>query len=311
MRRVLITGISGGLGRLVARRLHGRVEVLGVDRAPWRRPPKGIRIHPLDLRKKKFEDLIRTERPDAIVHLGFVRHFRTEPALRHEVNVLGTRRVLEYAVEYGVRQVVVFSSSYVYGALPENSYYLDEDAPLNVSRTYPEVRDLAEVDMLATAFLWRHPDLGVVVLRPVNILGPTVRSAISQYLRMEYVPTVLGFNPMMQFVHEEDVADAIVLALEHELRGIFNLVGPGAVPLHVAIRETGGVPVPLPEFVLRRTIRRLFRWRLFPFPDGAVDFVKYPCTLDGRRFVAETGFRPRHSLPDVFAKFGRGDDAWR
>ena len=301
MERVLITGVAGGQGRLVAQRLIGRAEVIGVDREPWLGRPRGVPFHQVDLRKRKFEDVIRHGRPDAIIHLAFVRHFRSEPELRHEINVTGTKHLLEYATQYGVKKLLVLSSSYVYGALPENPYYLDEDAPLQVSRTYPEVRDLAEVDTLASAFLWRHPEVATTILRPVNVLGLNVHSAISSYLRMQYVPTVVGFNPMLQFIHEEDVADAIVLAVEKGLRGVFNLVGPGAVPLSVAIEETGGVAVPLPEFVTRPAISALFRFGLYPFPPGVIDFAKYPCTIDGERFERATGFRPRRQLEDIFA----------
>jgi len=301
VKRVLITGVAGGQGSLVARRLVGRVEVIGVDRSPWRGRPHGVPFHRVDLRKRKFEDLLRTERPDTIIHLAFVRHFRSDAGQRHEVNVTGTKRLLEYAVAHGVERVLLLSSSYVYGALPDNPYYLDEDAPLQVSRTYPEVRDLAEVDTLASAFLWRHPEVAITILRPVNVLGALVHSSISQYLRLQWVPMIAGFNPMMQFIHEEDVADAIVLATEKSTRGVFNLVGPGAVPLSVAIAETGGVAVPLPEFLTRPAIATLFRFGLYPFPPGVIDFAKYQCTIDGSRFQQATDFRPRYSLEDIFA----------
>lgn len=301
MERVLVTGIAGGLGQLVARRLLGQATVVGVDRTAWDGHPREIDVHVMDLRKRKFEDLIRRLRPDAIVHLAFVRHFRLEPEVRHQINVAGTKQLLEYAAQYGVKQLVVFSSSYVYGALPENSYYLDEDAPLNVSRTYPDIRDLAEVDSLAGAFLWKYPEIATTILRPVNVLGYYIRSAISQYLKLEYVPTILGFNPMLQFIHEEDVAEAIALALERDVRGAFNLVGPGAVPLHVAVREIGSIPVPLPEPAVRAMIRGLFQFGLFPFPPGAVDFAKYQCTIDGSRFQQATGFRPLFGLEEIFA----------
>src|SRR5206468_4222124 len=155
---VVITGIAGGQGRLIARRIAGaRCRIIGVDRAPWEGHPADVRMYVVDIRKRKFEDVFRTERPDAVVHHAFVRHFRGDPEVRHEVNVLGTKRLLEYAIAHGVKRMVVLSSAYVYGALPDNPYYMDEEFPLNVSRTYPEVRDLAEVDTLATAFLWRHP----------------------------------------------------------------------------------------------------------------------------------------------------------
>jgi UDP-glucose 4-epimerase len=303
--RLLITGIAGGQGRLIARRVADFFRISGVDRAAWEGAPPSIRVHEVDLRKRKFEDVFRTERPDAVVHLAFVRHFRAEPRVRHEVNVLGTRRVLEYAIAYGVRRVVVLSSAYVYGALPDNPYYLTEDYPLNVSRTYPEVRDLTEVDTLTTAFLWRHPEVATTILRPVNTLGYYVHSAIGRYLRQRVVPTILGFDPMMQFIHEEDVAEAVALALQTGAHGVFNVAGPGAVPLSVAIRATGGIPLPIPEPLARAIFGRLFRLGLYHTPPGAMDFLKYPCTIDGRPFARATGFAPLFSLEDIFSSVRR------
>jgi UDP-glucose 4-epimerase len=303
--RVLITGIAGSHGRLLTRRLLGRYGVLGVDRNGWPGHPPDVQMHLLDLRKRRLEDIIRTERPDTIVHYAFVRHFRGDPESRHEVNVLGTRRLLEFAAEYGVKRIVVVSSGYVYGALPENPSFLDEEAPLNVTRTYPQIRDLAEVDYLVMTFLWKHPEIATTLLRPVNMLGPASRTAISRLLHQRLVPMILGFDPMMQFVHEEDVAEAALLALEKGTHGVFNVTGPGAVPLSVAIRETGGIPLALPETVARAVFERLFRWGLYHTPAGAIDFLKYGCTLDGRRFIATTGFAPGHTLHDIFASIRR------
>lgn len=303
MHTVLITGIAGGQGQLVTRALlqRGGYQVLGIDRRPWELRPRGVAMTLTDVRKRKFEDIVRRERPDVIVHLAGVRHFKAHPGVRHEINVNGTGRVLEFARTHGVRQVVVLSSSYVYGALPENPYYVDETFPLNSSRTYPEMRDLAEMDMLTTSYLWQHPDMLVTVLRPVSALGSHIHSAIGRYLKRGRVPTVMGFNPMIQFLHEADLTEAIVLAMERGVRGAFNVVGPGAVPLHVAIREVGSTPMPLPEPIVRPAIARLFRWGLYPFPPRAMDFAKYQCTLDGSRFRDATGFVPRYSLAETFA----------
>jgi UDP-glucose 4-epimerase len=300
MEKVLITGIAGGQGRLLARRLAENYEVCGVDRVEWEGAPRGIRVHAVDLRKKKFEDVIRTELPTAIVHMGFVRHFRSAPGVRHDVNVRGTKQLLDHCVNHGVQKLVVLSSSYVYGAFPENPYFMDEDQPLSASRSYPEIRDLVEVDTLASAFLWRYPHIRTCVLRPVNVLGYYVHSMIGRYLRERWVPTVMGFDPMMQFIHEEDVGEAIALALEHGLQGVFNVVGPGEVPLHTAIRECGGRALPLPEPVMRPMFERLFRYGLIPYPPGAIDYLKFPITLSGARFVEATRFRPLFGLEEIF-----------
>jgi len=307
LEKVLIVGISGGHGRLLARRLRERHEVAGVDREPWPAKPPGFTFYQADLRKRSFEDVLRKEQPSAVVHLGLQRHFRESGETRYDHNVRGTRRLLDHCHTYGVRKLVVLSSSYVYGALPENPYFMDEDFPLSASRNYPDIRDLVEVDTLATAFTWRHPDLQTSVLRPVPTLGHTVESSIGTYLSLPRIIVMMGFNPMVQFIHEDDLIEAIATALERGLRGVFNVVGPGEVPLHVAIRETGGHRLPLPEFAARPILARLHAAGLYPFPPGALDYLKYPCTISGRRFSEETGFRPLLSLKETFRAVRRTD----
>jgi UDP-glucose 4-epimerase len=231
--------------------------------------------------------------------MGFVHHFRFDQRLRHDVNVRGTKRLLDHCIQGGVKRLIVLSSGYVYGALPENPYYLDEDSPLSASRSYPEIRDLVEVDTLASAFLWRYSHIQTCVLRPVNVVGYYVQSMIGQYLRQRFVPTVMGFDPMMQFIHEEDLSEAIALALEQGLQGVFNVTGPGEVPLHTAIREAGGNAWSLPEPVLRSLFRRLFKFGLISYPPGALDYLKFPITLAGDRFNDATGFRPLFGLAET------------
>ena len=182
---------------------------------------------------------------------------------------------------------------------------MDEDSPLSASRSYPEIRDLVEVDTLASAYLWRYPHIRTCVLRPVNVLGYYVHSMIARYLRQKRIPTVMGFDPMMQFVHEEDVSEAIALSLQHGLQGVFNVVGPGEVPLHTAIRECGGNATSMPELVMRPLFDRLFRWGLIPYPPGAIDYLKFPITLAGSRFVEATNFSPLFGLEEIFQSVRR------
>lgn len=300
MEKVLIVGISGGHGGLLARRLMRSREIVGTDPVPWTSKPPDIPFYRTDLRSRAFENVLRRERPNAVVHLGFVRHFRSSATERYDINVRGTRRLLDHCQTYGVEKILVLSSSYVYGALAENPSFMDEDYPLLGSRNYPEIRDLVEVDTLATTFLWKYPELRTTILRPVPTLGNYLHTAIGTYLGMRRSICMMGFNPMMQFMHEEDLTEALAIAVERGLRGVFNVTGPGEVPLRVAIRETGGRTFSLPEPVARPLIGRLFRMGLFPFPAGAIDYIKYPCTIAGDRFVSETGFKPVFGLRELF-----------
>ena len=300
MEKVLITGITGGLGRLLARRLLGDFEVCGVDTAPWAGRPREVAVHQVDLRKRKLEDVFRTELPTAVVHMGFVRELRGDGLRRHDTNVRGTKQLLDHCANHGVQRLILLSSGTVYGAFPENPIEIDEDQALSASRSYPEIRDRVEVDTLATAFMWKNPHIRTCVLRPVSILGEHVHAMMNNYLRLERIPTVLGFDPMMQFVHEADVIEAIALSLGQGLQGVFNVTGPGEVPLSTAISETRGNGYALPEFVLRPLMRRLFHAGFVPWPEGAIDYLKYPVTLSGERFVEATNFRPLFGLEETF-----------
>ena len=300
--RVLITGVAGGKGRLLARRLMDRYQVVGVDAQPWRGRPREVAVHQVDLRKRAFDDLLRDVRPEIVVHLALVRHFQVDAAERHHINIGGTRNLFDRCRELGVKRVVVLSSATVYGALADNGNYLKEDAPLNAALHSSEIRDLVQTDTYCTTQLWQHPRLQTVVLRPVNLVGPTVHSVICRYLAPDlgWVPTILGFDPMFQVIHEDDLVEAVVKAMETRgLRGVFNVTGPGAVPLHTVISEAGRERLPLPGPLLRALVSRLFPLGLFPFPAGSLAFIEHPCTVDGKAFRAATGFRCLRTLPET------------
>ncbi|HEY8122805.1 MAG TPA: NAD-dependent epimerase/dehydratase family protein [Myxococcota bacterium] len=301
MRKILITGIASPLGRLLARRLAASWTVCGVDASAWAGRPREIATHVADLRKREFEEVMRSERPAAVVHLGVRRDMRGDARARHDVNVRGTKRLLDHCAAFGVRQLVVISTSTVYGAAPENPLYMREDEPLSASRSYPEIRDRVEVDALASAFVWRVADVRTAVLRPVHVLGPHSTGMLADYLRRLRPPTVLGYDPLMQVIHEADWAESIALALTREVRGIFNVIGSGQVPLRTAIAEMRSEPFAMPEFAMRPWIRAGFATGLLPWPEGAIDYLKFPVTVSGDAFVEATGWKPLFSLKEIFA----------
>ncbi len=298
-RTVLVTGISGNLGRALAKQLHTDARVIGVDRRPFAGKPKDIDHFQVDLRKARVEDAFRRRRVDALIHLGIMHDPRMPFSEAHSFNVVGTQRILDLCIRHGVRKVVVLSSANVYGPRPDNSNFLPEEAPLMAADRVSDVRDLIEVDMYAQSFMWRHPELETVILRPVNIVGPSVRNAPSNYLRLESPLTVMGFDPMVQLIHEEDVCRALVLALRPGLRGVYNVTGPGEVPLSAVLRELGRRPLPVPHPLIRPLLRRAFEARLTGFPPGEVDHIQYLCVVDGSRFARDAGWSPSWSLRDT------------
>ena len=292
---VLITGIVGRLGRRLARRLHRERRVVGIDRRPFEGAPKDIEHHQIDIRRKKTRDIFRGTPVAAVVHLGVMHDPRVSAAEHHTWNVTGFQKILEYVSLYRVPKLLLLSSANVYGPRPDNPQFLTEEAPLLGGAAFSEIRDLVEVDMLAQSFFWKRPQTETVILRPVHILG-SVRNAPSNYLRLKAIPTLLGFDPMVQVIHQDDVVSAIQKALRPGVRGIFNLAGPPPLPLSHVIALTGRPRLTIPHFVATGVIQSLWRYRVTSFPAPELDHIRYVCMVDDRRARAELGYAPAHDV---------------
>jgi UDP-glucose 4-epimerase len=298
VKTIVITGISGRLGRIVARRLHHELgwKIVGLDRRPMPGRPKDIDLHQVDLRSKKARDVFRDA--DALLHLGVMHDPRARAQELYSWNITGTTKLLEYCQAHAVPKVVLLSSANVYGPRPDNPQFLTEDAPLLAAQRFPAMRDLVEIDHLVSTFLWKARELETVILRPVHIIGP-VHNAPSNYLRIPRPPVLLGFDPMVQLVHVLDVAEAIVQALAPGRRGIYNIVGPGEVPLSAILAELGRQGRWIPHPIAKPLLRLAFTFGLSSFPVAELDFIRYVCMVDGRRASAELGFRPRFGLRET------------
>ncbi|MEE2829262.1 MAG: NAD-dependent epimerase/dehydratase family protein [Myxococcota bacterium] len=299
--KVAISGIAGALARKVALQLlEDGHEVLGIDRRPWPGAPEEIQVFRADIRKRPAEEVFRTERPEAFIHMATVTHLSASPGLRARVNLGGTRSLFEHCAGYGVKQALFISRHTVYGAAPDTALYRSEAEPPLAATTFPELADLVAADLFAGSALWRWPKLQTAVLRMVYTLGPSVRGPLANLLEAERVPTVLGFDPLFQFIHEDDAAAAIARAVGSKLRGVFNVTGPRPIALNMICRETGSQAVPIPEPLFRHFPGRFGFPRL---PAGAGEHLKYPVVVSGDLFREETGFEHRFSGPETLEAF--------
>ncbi len=291
---VVVTGICGRFGRRVARLLHRQRRVIGIDRRPFPERPFDVEHHQLDLRSGRVKEIFRAD-VSVLVHLGLMHDPRRDPDEHLVWNVTAAQRLLEHAEQFGVEKVILLSSANVYGPRPDNPQFLPEEAPLLGAGAFGAMRDLVEVDMAFQAFFWKQPKIETVILRPAHILG-TVRNAPSNYLRLATVPTLLGFDPMIQAIHEEDLVHALELALAPGARGIYNLAGPPPVALSRALELLGRKTVAIPHAIARLGVERLFRWRATTFPAPELDFIRYVCMIDDSRARRDLGYAPRHGL---------------
>ncbi len=299
--KVILPGISGLLARIVARKLAERGhQVIGIDSRPWADAPKGVVMHTIDIRKRAAEDVFRTSRADAVIHMATVTHLRQKSEDRYRINLGGTRAVWDHCHTYGVPQAIFVGRHTYYGAAPDSALYHTEEEPPSGATTFPELADLVAADLYAGSALWRFPEITTTVLRVCYTLGPSHHGTLAGFIDAPRVPMVLGFDPLFQFMHEDDAADAIVVALEKKPRGVFNVSGPPPLPLSVIAHAAGKKTLPIPEGIFRAL---LGRFGLPGLPRGAVAHIKYPIVIDSMRFKKTIGFRYEHDAESTIEAF--------
>jgi UDP-glucose 4-epimerase len=292
---VLITGIAGGLAQRVAQKLLGQGHtVVGIDYRHVRTPLEKLTVHRAHYNKTIIEDIFRRENFDVVFHLGRVFSLKEAAGKRFDLNVVGSQKIMNLVVQHKVPSLIVLSTFHIYGAHPSNHIPIAEDEPLRAGLQFPQIADAIQMDNMATTWVYRHPEVKTCVLRPTNIIGPTLHNTLTQFLRLKHVPYLLGFNPMMQFLHEDDMADAILLAWQSQITGVFNVTSDETIPWRTAISlsraKTFPIVAPVADLFLRATGN---------FPGYLIDFFRYPCVITDRLFRSKVNFFPRHGLEET------------
>ena len=299
--RVLITGVSGYLARLVAQQLAANHhEVVGIDHRPWFDCPPEIKLEKLDIRKRPTADLFRKFRPQVVIHMATETYVSSTTEERYRLNLNGTQSIWSYCEKFGVKQAIFIGRHTVYGAAADAPLYRTEREPLLAGTTFPTLADLVSADLYAGQALWRAPKLKTAVLRIVYALGPMGRGTLANYLGEQRVPMVLGFDPLFQCIHTEDAATAIVAAVDAKLAGIYNVAGPAPIPLSCLIKGVDKQAVPIPERLLPMLLGKFGLSRL---PRASLSHLKYPIVIDDKAFREKTGFTFTYEVEQIMGTF--------
>jgi UDP-glucose 4-epimerase len=305
--KVLVTGIAGRLGSIIARQLLlAEHEVFGIDMRPWLDAPAGVEVINADLRKRTAEEVFRLRAPDAVVHMATMAHLHASPGDVHRISLGGTKAAIDYCDRYGIKQAVFVGRHTYYGASADTPLYHTEDEPPMASDEFPELADLVAADLFAGSALWRYPNFKTCILRLCYTLGPSRHGTLGDYLRGPKVLSVLGFDPLFQFMHEADAARAVLFALQGGLRGVFNVAGPSPLPLSTIIEETGRERVAIPEPLFSFMSGKFGLPRL---PGGAKNHLKYPIVIDASAFRKASGFVHEFDEYDTLRDFCAADFA--
>ncbi|MEV0613917.1 NAD-dependent epimerase/dehydratase family protein [Nonomuraea sp. NPDC050404] len=315
---VLVTGVSRHIGARVASVLAADPDisrVIGVDTVP---PPSltregGISLGRtefvrVDLRSPDIAQVIAAADIDTVVHMSLVSAPPRSGgrAAMKEHNVIGTMQLLGACQRSAtVRRVVVRSTTAVYGSSPRDPAVFTEDLEPHEGPIHGYAKDAAEVEGYVRGFARRRPDVTVSLLRFANFMGPGVDSPLTRYFTQPVLPSVFGFDPRLQFVHEDDAVEVLRRMATEDHPGTYNVAGAGVLLLSQCARRAGRPSLPLfsPAFkVLGGAVRR---FGLVEYSPEQVRLMSHGRAVDSSRLEAELGWKPKFTTGAAFDDFLR------
>ena len=309
-RVVALTGAASFLGANLVGLLEEdeRVQrIVAVDIKAPATAGKKTRVYEVDFTQPATEarlaEILAAERADTLVHLAFLASPTHAAAWAHELESVGTMHVLVAARHAQVRKFVMWSQTVLYGAHPSNPNFLSERHPLRASKHEPFFADKMEAEAEAMRFAQRAQGSIVTILRTAPIVGPTVHNYVTRYLARRVVPTMMGFDPLLQFLHEVDAIAAFKLAIDRDVPGTFNVVGEGVLPLTTVIKLAGRIALPVPHPLAESLCALGWLAQLAEAPPSFLKYLRFLCVADGQKAWEKMGFRPAYTTREALLDF--------
>jgi UDP-glucose 4-epimerase len=267
---------------------------------------EGARFQKLDLTDPtadgKLAEILEAERVEALVHTAFRADPTADLEQDHELETIGSRHVMNACAAAKVKRLVIASSTELYGPHPDNPNFLTESHPLRGHPHAHAIRDRIEMETMLAAWSASHPDIEVTVLRPCWIFGPEYWNRVVRYFSLPVVPVPLGYDPLFQLVHEEDVVRAFERAALQPRPGVFNLVGSGVAPLSTLLRLSGKRVLRVPGPLLHRLAYYPSQGQTGDPPEAFYDYLRYLWVADGSRGWEAFG-EPLYSTKEACISF--------
>lgn len=322
---MLVTGVARQLGGRFVRRVQREPEVdrvIGVDSVPPGHHLGGAEFVRADIRQPAIARVLAEHSVTTVVHMdvtgtpppsfggGSSRAPRSRAALK-ETNVIGTMQLLGACQKApSVERFVVKSSTNVYGSAPRDPAVYAETTPPESQPSGGFAKDTVEVEGYVRGFARRRPDVAVCVLRFANILGPRADSPLADYFSLPVLPTVFGYDPRLQFVHEDDVIEVLRIAASEPRRatlnsGTFNIAGDGVLLLSQAARRLGRPTLPLLLPTLTWAGSALRSIGMTDFSPEQIRLLTHGRVVRTTQMRETLGFEPAYTTAQTFADFAR------
>ena len=301
--QLFVTGVSGYLGGLVLKALEGNPvvgKIVGIDVAePHVSTPK-LEFHRLDVRDPAVRDVMKGS--DAALHMAFILNEIRDKQKTHDININGSKNVYHACLDTGVPWIIQLSSMAAFGPHPDNPVPLREtDYPRGAPDCY-YCYGKAELEHYLGWLALRHPELETTVVRPTVIIGDSLDNTVAWLFRGRFAALAKGHDSLAQFVHEDDLARAIVIILERRAKGVFHVTSDDYISISEMMKRAGMIAPSIPENVLERVADLSFAMGTSPVSSHWVRMFAHSMVGSSER-LKELGWKPAYTSVELFEKY--------
>ena len=303
LKKVLVTGGSGYLGSqtVAALAARGDVQVVSLDVREPLRCVSGADYALADIRSPDLASIVARHAPDVVVHLASIvtPGKDSNREFEYDVDVNGTRNILDACVQHGVQRIIVSSSGAAYGYYADNPDWLVETDAIRGNDAFAYSCHKRLVEEMLADYRLKHPDLQQTIFRIGTILGPTVRNQITDLFEKPRLLAIAGSDSPFVFIHDQDVVGAILHGVDSEKTGIFNVAGDGKLSIFEIAERLGKRCRVLPAWLLQSTLWVLKKLKLTQYGPEQLDFLRYRPVLLNTRLKEAFGYTPKLSSVQV------------
>ena len=298
--RILITGAAGYIGHQLGNRLATDLHVIGTDLRS--RDDVDFPIHLLDIRDPALAELLQRENITHVVHLASILQASPDRQRDYDIDVNGTRNVLDCCLKAGVEHLTITSSGAAYGYHADNPAWIDEQDALRGNPEFAYSDHKRQIEELLADYRQRHPQLRQLIFRPGTVLGAETRNQITDLFMAPRILALKGSDSPFVFIWDQDVIGAMDMGLRHSKAGIYNMAGDGALNMQEIASRLNKPLRTLPVWLVKIGLQ-LAQWRGKPTSPAQVKFLQYRPVLSNRRLKEEFGYPLSKTSAQAFEYF--------
>lgn len=307
---IVILGASGTIGKRTLLHLEkskNHPKIIVIDQKKPSMELKKSKFYKFDLTAPTADadlaEILIKENCDTLIHTAMPTSPGKNMDYAHELVAIGSYYIFNACHAAKIRKVVMSTTTDVYGAFPTNPNYLTEDMEIKGHLQDRMLADRIDAEKQALRFQKKNPQSIVTIFRHCTVLGEGIDTYKTRYLKRPVMLTMLGYDPLVQFVHLDDVTEAFWKLIEEDHKGIYNFSGDGVLPLSRVIELSGTVSMPVPPSVFKNLVQFLWNIDVSPAPASWGNFLRYLCVADNSKFKKEVGFVPKYTTKQALKDF--------